>query len=114
MNKGADVDTDPALEWYRDKPEVGPDGHWYIVAFWDLHTHRASWDPLSPIPRGAIRDYGIEHGLEDDVLVAFTHVIRQLDVEWLEDARVQMEEARAKANPPNPVTPPRGGGRMRR
>lgn len=97
----------------RDEPQVGLDGHWYIAAFWDLHTERLSWDPLSPIPRSSVRAWGVEAGLDEELLPGFVYLMRQLDIEWLDDARAEMEKQRAAKEPPV-VTPKTRGRRMKR
>lgn len=60
-----------------------------------------------------MREWGVEAGLDDELLPNFVYLMRQLDIEWLEDARAELEKQRAAKDPPV-VTPKTRGRRMRR
>ena len=84
-----------APSWYYERPESEAGDDFYIAAFWELSTERAFGMSLGPIPWSVIVEYGMVHGLDDDVLAVFVQVIRQMDGAYLEHhARVRKESVR--------------------
>lgn len=70
-------------EWFLERPLLLEGEQFYLEAFWELSTERAIGWSIGPIPWRAIRSYGYDAKLDDDVLRVFCRVIRELDEVYL-------------------------------
>ena len=69
--------------------------HFYIRAFWDLHTERSFGWSEGPIPWSKIRRYAIIQGLDEPMIVVFCSVVRAMDenyLKWRADERAKKRQ----------------------
>ena len=70
-------------EWYLEEPQLLPGDQFYLSAFHELSTTRATGFSIGPIPWDKIVDYAELAGLDEDLRVDFQQVIRVLDNAYL-------------------------------
>lgn len=98
MLEAAVAREQPLPAWFNDQPELFPWEEFYVKAFFDLDTERHSGMSIGPIPWSKIQEYGDRSGLDSDMMVVFTEVIRKTDTKYREWAASQRPE------PPTPET----------
>lgn len=65
-------------------------------AFWELSTERQIGFSAGPIPVSAIEKKGAKHGFDDVTMIIFKHVIRELDIAYLDWLNQEREKNRKR------------------
>lgn len=88
-------------DWYLDAPQEDSDTDFYLRAFDDLNTCRTTIDPIGYIPWDKISEYGIFHGLDNDMLRSFITIIRVMDNAyidwWIKQQQKQQKQIKARS-----------------
>ena len=96
----------PFPAFIADAPDIEPESMLYYYAFIDLGSCRNY--EAGEIPWTAIREYADEYELDEDQRVIMFHVIRSVDIWFLEEM-----EKKAEANRGRDTNRGHGGGRKK-
>lgn len=67
-------------DWYESRPEIRSALQFYLSAFWVLTTERRY--ERGPIPWTAVRDFGVQAGLDPENIRVLHWVVAVLDDEY--------------------------------
>lgn len=66
-----------------EEPVTYPGDDFFLTAFYQLSSCRHSSDIIGPIPWDKIVQYSDRRELDYDVSLAFEHILREMDSEYL-------------------------------
>lgn len=95
-------------------PDVLPEYHVWIEAFWELSSERQIGMGYGKIPHSAIRRWSDREGMDEDEAESFLGAIRVMDRVWLAEISKETEDARSdKSTVAGTVTKPAGSKKQR-
>lgn len=81
-------------KWFEEEPPKGVGDDFYLDAFRNLSTERQVGMELGEIPWSKVVEYGLYKGLDSDMIDAFVHIIRSMDVEYMKWTAAESKKAR--------------------